>query len=227
MHDCPKIQEKILDLVLNEIEPHEQKLLLDEVGSCALCRAELESFEQTLALYDRTAELTQPTTAEWQIYESNLQRRFAGETRSPVSFWQQMFFGTVKVPAPVLAAAALFLCGAAFFAWRPIKSDPPPQFNAETAPATTSAQNPLSILTEVKEPAEKTPEKQTEKIVVREVERVVTRKIYVVKKPNARDQSKTVFRETAAEAPDSSPLNLAEFKPVPPAAPTVIKENKP
>lgn len=231
MHDCPKIQEKLLDLVFNEIEPHEQKQLLDELALCAFCRAELESVEKTLVFYDRAAAFIEPSVAEWQTLENNLQKPFKKPKSVSVKFWRQIIFGTVRVPAPVLAAAAVFVCGAAFFAFRSTKIVAPrQQIAAEPAP-TSAAQNSLPNLTEVKESREKS----QEKIVVREVERVVTRKIYVVKQTSSPKQPLATVAKIPAETSsgnlsetESNQLNLAEFKPIRPAAtPSAVKENKP
>lgn len=234
MHDCPKIQEKILDLVFNEIEPAEQKHLFDEVALCAFCQAEMESYQKTLELYDCAVATSELTAAEWHTVEVNLQKNFV-RPKSAVAGWcQQIIFGTVQVPAPVLAAAALFVCGITFFALRPVSKQSQKQIVAESAQPATPASNSLPINAENARSIENSPEnaeeKSTEKVVVREVERVVTRNIYIIKKTNSPKQPKTIVADAPVLETDSNPLNLAEFKPVRPVAIApikAVKENKP
>ena len=208
MHDCPKIQEKLFDLVFSEIDLNEQKQILADVSVCSLCQAELESLEKTLLFYDQAIAFNEPTAAEWQIYERNLQKRFTTKTKVFKPFWHRVFFASVRVPAPVFAAITLLICAAAFFALRSVKQDAP-QAVAETVQPPVPNTLPIMVPT-------------PEKIIVRE-ERVVTRKIYVANRANIAKQSKSVIAQNPINA-NLSPLNLAEFKPVRPIAPSVVKE---
>jgi hypothetical protein len=212
MHDCQKIQEKLFDLVLGETELNEQKQILADVATCSMCRAELDALEKTLSLYEQGTAFNEPSAQEWQTYERNLQKRFAPRIKASKPFWQQMFFASVQVPAPVFAATALLICAAAFFAFRPTK-----QVLPQTIPETVQTIRPNSLPTA----ATATPER----IIVRR-ERVVTRKIYLGNRANAAKQSKPTVTQKSLD-PQLSPLNLAEFKPIRPAAPSLVKENKP
>jgi hypothetical protein len=214
MHDCQKIQEKLFDLVLNETEPNEQKQILADATGCSMCQAELDALEKTLSLYQQGTAGNEPSAYEWQIYERNLQKQFAPQTKVSESFWQQIFFASIQVPAPVCAVAALLICAWAFFAFRPTKQVLPLN-TSETVQTMAPNSLPNSAM------ATATPER----IIVRE-ERVITRKIYLGKRSNSVKRSKPIITQNPLD-PDLSLLNLAEFKPVHPAPLSVVKENKP
>lgn len=213
MHDCPKIQEKLFDLVLHELATGEQAEVLAEVATCARCQAELGALEKTLTLYDQAIAFNELTAAEWQTYESKLQKRVLPRKSISQSLWRQIFFGSVRIPAPIFAAALLFVCAAAFFAFRPVKSE---------VPAIVSAGDRQPLMPPM---AGIVPTPTPETIVVRE-ERIVTRKIYVAKRQSSPRPPKLPPAKNLVET-NENPLNLAEFKPVRPIEPSVVKGSKP
>jgi anti-sigma factor RsiW len=198
MHNCPDVQEKLFDYVLNELGTAEQARLWREIAACPLCEAEKASIEKTLALYDQAAEYLEPRSHEWQAFEASILAELVPPKRRFSRLWGGIFSKSIRVPVPALAFGALALIAAVFFALRPTKQ--------ETIAVQAPPETPAPIIIEKPAP---------EKVVIQE--RVVTKKVYIEKRQN--EPAKVRRPENA----NFSPLNLAEFKPVKPSAPTVVK----
>jgi hypothetical protein len=130
MHDCRQTQDRLIDVLFDEAGGAERARLLAEVGRCAACAAEYRSLAATLdACEDASAALV-PRENYWPRYHAALTRRLLGRTasdarparatgdpqaaaagRAPshVSFRKRLLTTSIRVPAPLAAAATLLL----------------------------------------------------------------------------------------------------------------------
>lgn len=79
MHDCHATQEKLIDLVFDELPDARKQQLLTEVEACNACRAEYQSMTQTLNVFDQSFEVAMPEESYWQGYENRLRERLNEE----------------------------------------------------------------------------------------------------------------------------------------------------
>jgi hypothetical protein len=124
MHDCRKIEERLVDLVFGELGEEQSASLLAELASCQHCRAEYQSFKATLATFDKAADLMLPDENYWHDYDRRLQTRLAAN--EPVNFWQrwvEFAQGTLLRPAWAISISALLLL--ALLSWFLVKQPAP------------------------------------------------------------------------------------------------------
>ena len=218
MHDCREIENRLIDLVFDELEANEKLRLLDETENCATCLSARRSITGTLVVFDRAIEATSPDENYWLGYDERLHRKLrslgasAPETRPP--FWKRMFAASLPVPVPVAALIIITLLVSSIFALRPSSTDAVAATRAQAEAATTSSTATLS-------PA------AVQIIEVPVVsERVVTRIVYVEKKGREKNgaqrqpvlvaQSKPVVRARPSEDEQSGFItraNLEGFEP--------------
>ena len=111
MHDCSQTQERLIDLVFDEIGPDQKRNLLAEVSRCQACNAHYRSMARTLDVFDQATEAAQPAENYWLAYDMKLRTRLI-ETNKP-SLWTRIYesFTSFKiggwVPVPVAAAIVL------------------------------------------------------------------------------------------------------------------------
>jgi hypothetical protein len=213
MHDCRKLENRMVDLVFGELRLDEKRFLLVEIENCADCLDEYRSMMQTLSLFDQSVEASMPVESYWPQHHAALYRRlesFAQPTKSKRdTLWKRLLMAKLPLPVPVAAALALVLLASSFLALRSL-----------TASETPIAQQSLSVST------------ATPRIVEVPVisEKIVTRTVYVDKTGreinNARRQAPTPLPardESALTASNSDKarrqdklftrVNLTDFQP--------------
>ena len=120
MHDCHKMEERLLDLVFDEVTAEQQAEMLAQVENCSSCRAQVESYKATLATFDKAAKLMMPDESYWGSYESRLRSRLAEEDRPAA---RQRWFSAIgeffRQPAWALATIALIFI--ALFIWSALR----------------------------------------------------------------------------------------------------------
>ena len=120
MHDCRKIEERLIDLVFDELSEDQRKEIHAEVESCSHCRAQVESYYATLTTFDEAASLMMPEENYWNGYEARLRSRLAAEIRPNVQQqWTSALNGFFRQPAWALATVAMIL--AALFMWAALR----------------------------------------------------------------------------------------------------------
>ncbi|HEV7905421.1 MAG TPA: hypothetical protein VGO96_16390 [Pyrinomonadaceae bacterium] len=128
MHDCRHTQDNLVELLFDEPGSATRSRLLAEVEACALCGAQYRSLAETLDLCEAASAASLPRESYWPQYHAALSRRLhaaAGERqtndaraqrRQSAPFWKRLLTTSIRVPAPVAAAAALLLVALSMFA---------------------------------------------------------------------------------------------------------------
>src|SRR5687767_10656625 len=110
MHDCGITQEKLIDLIFDEVDPASRESLLAEINRCPDCLREYQSMSQTMQTVDRAIEATTPPESFWPGYETRLRERLA--KASAFGFWRrwvEKLSGFLPQPVQLRAAFALGL----------------------------------------------------------------------------------------------------------------------
>jgi hypothetical protein len=154
MHDCRKIEERLLDLVFDEVSAEQQAEIFAQVENCSSCRAQVESYKATLTTFDEAAKLMMPEESYWVGYESRLRSRLAeGERPATKQGWFSAIGDFFRQPAWAVATIALILV--ALFLWNATRSS---IVSKEATSVESNAGNPPNIMTATtgdKEPGEK------------------------------------------------------------------------
>ena len=72
MHDCRKLENRMVDLVFDELRVDEKRPLLVEIENCAHCLDEYRSMTETLRLFDQSVEASMPVESYWRRFTSVL-----------------------------------------------------------------------------------------------------------------------------------------------------------
>jgi hypothetical protein len=123
MHDCREMQDNLIDVIFDEAEGAARSRLLAEIERCPSCAAEYRSFAATLDACGAAAAALAPAESYWPEYHAALTRRLrdaAGERQpagasSGVPRWKRLLTTSIRVPAPLAAAAALLLVATSVF----------------------------------------------------------------------------------------------------------------
>lgn len=86
MHDCDVTQERLVDLLFDELEEGPGRSLLEEALACVGCAQEYRSMSETLRVFDVAADAALPAESFWPGYQERLSERMAAEINP--SFWQ-------------------------------------------------------------------------------------------------------------------------------------------
>lgn len=116
MHNCQKIEERLIDLVFNELNEDQRRQTLAEVESCDHCRAEYQAMTTTLSVVDQASKAMMPDEQYWNGYESRLRAKLAADEQP--ALWQRLI-GTFSawMTQPVWAGAVALLLCAALLLW--------------------------------------------------------------------------------------------------------------
>lgn len=136
MHDCRKIEERLLDLSFAEsgsdLNEEQRYQTIAEVEGCAFCLKQFESIQATLASFDEATALMQPAENYWQGYEARLRARLVADEQP--SLWQRFVDAARSLapqPAWAISVAALVLVALLAWAWfnrsTPLPNNQPPQ----------------------------------------------------------------------------------------------------
>jgi hypothetical protein len=120
IHDCQKIEERLIDLVFDELREDERRQTLAEVESCEHCRAEYQSFAQTLSAVDRASAAMTPDEQYWSAYEAGLQAKLAaGQGPTGLAIWRRRWReGLAALTArPAWAMSMALLLGLGLLWW--------------------------------------------------------------------------------------------------------------
>jgi hypothetical protein len=220
MHDCRRTQDNLIDLIFDEADDALTPRLLSEVEACAACGAQYRSLNETLAVCEEAAAAAMPRENYWPQYHQTLSRRLheaardvpAAATNESASFGTRLFETSVRVPAPLAAAAVLTLVASCILTLTLLA-------RASNAPEPFLLAAPNS-------PQESAPQiKFIEVPVVRE--KIITHTVYVPRRGSSNDNALRlaprenlagVRRQNASTAMDASAAtparaNLSGFKP--------------
>jgi hypothetical protein len=144
MHDCRKTEERLMDLVFDELPEDERRQTLAEVESCGPCSSEYQAFRKTLSTFDEAAAAMMPDENYWNGYEARLRTKLAADERP--NLWQRWLGavgGLTTRPVWAMSLAALLLAALLMWAWlkQPSDKPQPPQ----------QAENPTIITPDSKE----------------------------------------------------------------------------
>jgi hypothetical protein len=179
MHDCRRINSKLVDLIFDEIEANEKLRLMAELEGCNACKSEYRSMTGALLVFDEAVEVTAPDESYWPAHRAARHRRLepiiTGEAAAPrrAALWKRIITMRLPVPVPIAAAIALALIISSALALRPQ--------DRVAAPAATQ---PMSV---PEATAATTSPKVIEVPVFRE--RVITRTVYVEKRGRERKEA--------------------------------------
>jgi hypothetical protein len=217
------MQNRLVDLIFDELQADEKLRLLAEVETCAVCLGEYRSMTGTLLVFDNAAEAALPDESYWPEHRAALSERLEeiapGRAHAPQRdpLWKRIFAARLPVPVPVAAAITLALLASSVLALRPSTRD----VAAPTQPPTaTMAAAATPTIIEVP--------------VIRE--RVVTRTVYVVKKLREKmEASPALPSETALTANNAgresgqgglfTRANLTDFQPPDELKIRIVKRN--
>lgn len=210
MHDCRQTQDNLIDVIFDEADAATRSRLFAEVERCAACAAQYRSFAATLDACEEAAVALAPDESYWPRYHDALTGRLVGaandaqDARAP--FWHRLLTTSIRVPAPLAAAAALLLVVTSLFSLA-LVARPAPEPVALAAPdIQPTAAAPQIKFIEVPVVQEKT----------------VTQIIYVPRHDAAprrallRENLAGVGRQSATAPADNTPTprpNLSGFKP--------------
>jgi anti-sigma factor RsiW len=211
MHDCRQTQDSLIDVLFDEADSAERSRLFAEVERCAACAAQYRSFNATLDACDEAADALAPDENYWPQYHASLTRRLlgaAGHAPSRTPFWKHLLTTSIRVPAPLAAAAALLLVATSIFTLA-LVARPAPEPVVLAAPNTGQPEAAPQI-------------KFIEVPVVRE--KIVTQTIYLPRRGEGdtrrfapRDNLAAVGRQDASPAPVANTptprANLSGFEP--------------
>jgi hypothetical protein len=175
MHDCRTMQNRLVDLIFDELQADEKLRLLAEVETCAGCLGEYRSMTGTLLVFDQAAEVSLPDESYWPEHRAlrreRLEEVLPARAYAPQreSLWKRIFTARLPVPVPVAAVITLALLASSMLALRSSKAVVIAPEQPQTA-TNAAAASPMVI----------------EVPVVRE--RVVTRTVYVVKKVREKNE---------------------------------------
>jgi hypothetical protein len=119
MHDCSKTQEKLIDLIFDEVESDQKRNLLAEVEGCHTCHSHYRSMAKTLDVFDQATEVAQPAENYWLAYDMKLRTKLI-ETARP-NVWTRIYRSLTSfriagfVPVPVAAALVLAVIAVSLF----------------------------------------------------------------------------------------------------------------
>lgn len=133
MHDCRRTQDNLIDLVFDELDGATRARLLSEVAACAGCGAQYRSLTETLDACDEASAAMLPRESYWPQYHASLSRRLhdaAGKVcaqRRSAPFWRRLLTTSIRVPAPLAAAAVLLLVAVSVLALTSLVARPAPE----------------------------------------------------------------------------------------------------
>jgi anti-sigma factor RsiW len=216
MHNCKLTRRSFIDLALDEVSPASSLQLLAELKECPACQEEYAALRNTLHVSNRALRSALPGEGFWSGYHTRLHAKLSAvpvrqsdeEHHSPlpaqVSFGSQLWLAlramattSLRVPVPAVLALALLL-GVSFFVLRARR-----QVN-------TTQSTPVALV-----------ETRTVEVPVIQ-EKVVTRVVYVEKKPR-RSVNGLDRRQIQSGSPGDSAVSLVGFKPTDEIKLTIIK----
>jgi hypothetical protein len=211
MHDCRKLENRLLDLVFDELRADEKRPLLVEIENCADCLSEYRSITEALLVFDQSIEASLPDESYWPQHHAALSQRLEALTLPPqikrASLWKRLLMAKLPLPVPVAVVITLALLTSSFLALR-----------GSTVNVVPPAPQKLSAST--------APPRIVEVPVVRE--KVVKRTVYVERRvrenKNLRRQAPTPVRDESALTASNSEkgrgqgssftrVNLTDFQP--------------
>lgn len=185
MHDCRQFENRLIDLIFDELEADQKQATLAELESCDACLGQYRSMKETLLVFDKTVEASLPDESFWHRHHVALRQRLetfalpAKTLRAP--FWKRALIAKLPLPVPVAAAIAIALLVSTVLALRPKSAE-----TIQPAPQAEAASTTLPKVIEVP--------------VFRE--KVVTRTVYVEKR--SRENNSTRRQAPVVERKGSS-----------------------
>ncbi|MDQ3817744.1 MAG: hypothetical protein M3362_08645 [Acidobacteriota bacterium] len=221
MHDCTRVENRMLDLIFGELSEDERSRLEAEIERCSDCLSEYRSMNGAIRLSDEALDASLTGESFWAGHHEALRRRLADSAPRPAAdregFWKHLLTFKLPVPVPVAALALIMLMTLSALALR----------TRSVAPTLT-----ISARPSLETPA---PTKVIEVPVYQE--KVVTRTVYVERKVHESKpaRSKSPDLERAAQPLSASKdkesdlfmrANLTDFQPPDDMRIRVIKRSK-
>ncbi|HKC65654.1 MAG TPA: hypothetical protein VKB86_18575 [Pyrinomonadaceae bacterium] len=221
MHDCSRVENRIVDLIFGELSEDEQLRLKNEINDCSDCLSEYRSINGAMCLFDEAWDASLPDESYWlQHHEALRQHLLDNAPRASANsapFWRRLLTFKLPVPVPVAALIVIALLTLSALALR----------NRTTAPNLTIAAQPLHET--------QTPAQVIEVPVYRE--KVVTHTVYVERKVQEKNASRSkpsdlerVAQPLTANKKKEDELfmraNLTDFQPPDQMRIRVIKRSK-
>ena len=104
MHHCRQTQERLVDLVFDEVPGEAQRRVLDEIASCRDCQEQYRAMTETLVIFDRAAEVSMPEENYWLGHQARLRANLAQDNQVgwwwPVRAWLARDFKKKKFVVP-------------------------------------------------------------------------------------------------------------------------------
>ena len=221
MHDCSEVENKIVDLIFGELSEDERLRLKDEIDGCSDCLSEYRSMNGAMRVFDEACDASLPDESFWPQHHEALRQHLADNAPrasvNHVSFWKHLLTFKLPVPVPIAALIVIALLTLTALALR-----------------TPTAAHTLTIAAQPS-PETPTPLKVIEVPIYRE--KVVTRTVYVEKKTQDKngsrsklpDQQRAASPLTASKEKESDIFmraNLTDFQPPDEMRIRVIKRSK-
>jgi hypothetical protein len=111
MHNCRRIESRLVDLIFNDVEVAERRRLLAEIELCASCMSQYGALNDTLVVVERAAATALPPESYWPHYNAELrhrlqtpQRAASVETKARPHILLRLLRAELRLPIPVAAA---------------------------------------------------------------------------------------------------------------------------
>lgn len=226
MHNCHRTQNILTDLIFDELPAAQKQRVIADIKACDECARQYTSLTETLALFDEAANAVLPESEDgWQRYNKRLRLRLDDSIapRSQTShdaqrgsFWRRALLMRVQIPVFALAAAVL-VAVASLASLLLLRSPAAAVQRDDDSMANTRAS--VSIHGASTDSPVENPSKIIEVPVVRE--RIVTRVVYVHRRP-AQEHNSNAARSTnhfeASEPEEQTLARAAAVSPRPPLA---------
>jgi predicted amidophosphoribosyltransferase len=112
--NCFEIQEKIIDMVLGNLSPHDQMLINEHLKICSMCRDELQFLDECL----KTCSLVSTESCECH-FEETYWENFVVSVHDRISYEKPEAVFPFKVVLPIAASALLAAALGYFVLFRP------------------------------------------------------------------------------------------------------------
>jgi len=175
MHDCSLVENKMVDLIFSELSEDESLRLKNEIDRCSDCLSEYRSMNGAMRVFDEAWDASLPDQRFWPRHHEALRQHLADNAPrvsvDRVPFWKQLLTFKLPVPVPVAALIVIALLTLTALALR----------NRTIAPNLTIAAR----------PSYETMTPPTVKEVPVYLEKVITRTVYVEKKAQEKNASRS------------------------------------
>lgn len=175
MHDCNRVEDRMVDLIFGELSEDERQRLTAEIDRCSDCLSEYRSMNGATRAFDEAWDASLPDESFWlQHHEALHQHLAANAPRASINhgpLWKRLLTFKLPVPVPIAALIVIALLSMTALVLRKRTTE--------------------SNLTIAAQPLHETPlQPQVIEVPVYH-EKVVTRTVYVEKKARERQAARS------------------------------------